>query len=327
MHYIGLDVGYGYTKAMDEKKTICFPSIVSPAMELKFKSWETESVAYPDHLSVTLDGDSFFVGNLALHQGRFAHATLDRVRTQSKEYRILFLTALSLLVQFPDEELSVVTGLPVDDYEDREIIEDQLSGRFEITLGKKEVSFAIHNLTVVPQPCGAYMDLLFRDTLGHVNEWHTQSLIGIVDIGYKTTDFVLVRQNQYVEKLSGSLKKGMSHIYQAAISKLSATYRGNWDLRSAEEVIQKGVIRRLGEQTTVDHTLFEPDLAGLAQEITAWIHQRWSDQMLDGLVCGGGGSVPLKPHLLKAFPKMIFVEDPQTANVRGFYKGAWYFYG
>jgi plasmid segregation protein ParM len=327
MRYVGLDVGYGYTKAMDDKQVICFPSVISPAVELKFKSWEEHPHPYPDHLAITLEGETFFVGNLALHHGRFAYATLNRLRTQTREYRLLFLTALALCVQSPEEELYVVTGLPVDDYEDRDLIEDTLSGRFKLMVGRREASFVIRQLTVVPQPCGAYMDLVFRDTLGHVNEQYTQSLVGVMDIGYKTTDFVLVRENQYVEKLSGSLKKGMSHIYQAAVSKLSAAYRGNWDLRSAEEAIQKGMISRLGEQIMVDPTLFEPDLAGLAQEIAAWIHQRWEDQMLDGLVCGGGGSILLKPHLLKVFPKMTFVESPQTVNVQGFYKGAWYFYG
>jgi plasmid segregation protein ParM len=327
MRYVGLDVGFGYTKAMDGTKAILFPSVISPAVELKFKSLEEHPAPYPDHLMVTLDGEDHFVGNLALHEGRFTYATLDRVRIQTPEYRLLFLTALSLCVQSPGEELSVVTGLPVDDYDDRDLIEETLSGRFQLTVGGQEVSLVIRRLIVVPQPCGAYMDLAFRDTLGHVNEGYSQSLVGIIDIGHKTTDFVLVQQNRYVEKLSGSIKHGMSTVYQAALSKLSAAYRGNWDLHSAEDVIRKGVLCRLGEQIPVDPLLFEPDLAGLAQEMTAWIQQRWRDQPLDGLMCTGGGSLLLKSHLLKAFPGMVFMEDPQQANVRGFYKGAWYFYG
>lgn len=327
MRYVGLDVGFGYTKAMDGTKGILFPSVISPAVDLKFKSLEEHPAPYPDHLTVTLDGEAHFVGNLALQEGRFAYATLDRMRIETQEYRLLFLTALSLCVQFPDEELSVVTGLPVDDYDDRDLIEKTLFGRFHLMVGGQAVSFVIRRSTVVPQPCGAYMDLTFRDTLEHVNEGYSQSLVGIIDIGHKTTDFVLVQQNRYVERLSGSIKHGMSAVYQAAISRLSATYRGNWDLRSAEEVIHKGIICRLGEQIPVDPILFEADMAGLAQEITAWIHQRWRDHPLDGLICTGGGSVPLKAHLLKAFPGMVFMSDPQQANVRGFYKGAWYFYG
>ena len=143
MRRVGLDVGYGYTKAMDHKQVICFPSIISPAVELKFKSWEEHPNPYPDHLAITLEGETFFVGNLAMHQGRFAYATLNRLRTQTREYRLLFLTALSLCVQSPEEELFVVTGLPVDDYEDRDLIEETLSGRFKLMVGRREVSFVI----------------------------------------------------------------------------------------------------------------------------------------------------------------------------------------
>lgn len=163
MRYVGLDVGFGYTKARDGTKVILFPSVISPAVELKFKSLEEHPTPYPDHLTVTLDGEAHFVGNLALQEGRFAYATLDRIRIETQEYRILFLTALALCVQFPEEELSVVTGLPVDDYDDRDLIEESLTGLFHLTIGRQDFSFVIRRITVVPQPCGAYMDLICRD--------------------------------------------------------------------------------------------------------------------------------------------------------------------
>nr|MBI3613957.1 hypothetical protein [Nitrospirota bacterium] len=166
MHSIGLDVGFGYTKAMNGTKTVLFPSIVSPAVEIMFRSGLEDLSSRLDHLRITLDGATFFVGELALRQGRFAYATLDRVRTQSQEYRLLFLTALALLAESSYEECSVVTGLPVDDFGDRQLIEETLSGQFHLTLGKRELTLDIRHLTVVPQPCGAFMDLLFKDTIG-----------------------------------------------------------------------------------------------------------------------------------------------------------------
>jgi len=327
MRYIGLDIGFGYTKARDEEKTIVFPSVISPPVHTSFKSWWQDPSNRLNHLAVTLEEKTYFVGNLALHQGRFAHGTLDRIRTQTREYHLLFLTALSLLVQFPDEELSVVTGLPVDDYEDRDMIEGTLSGRFQITVAEREVSLRIRNLTVIPQPCGAFMDLLFNDIKGDINEEYAQGLIGIIDIGFKTTDFVLVRSGEYIQKFSGSLKHGMSTIYQAAISKFSASYRGNWDLRSVEEAVSEGAICRLGERRAVNYSVLDHDFRGLAEEITSWIRQRWSDQKLDRILCAGGGSLLIKPYLAPTFPNMVFMDDPQKSNVRGFYKGARYYHG
>lgn len=327
MHYIGLDVGFGYTKAMDGSRTIVYPSIISPAVEVAFRSGLENPADRLDHLSVALDGVSYFVGNLALRQGRFTHATLDRIRTQTKEFRLLFLTALALLAQSPNDEISVVTGLPVDDYDDRKLIEESLTGRFEITLGQRNIELTIRNLTVVPQPCGALMDLMFKDTRGKMNNQFSEARVGIIDIGFKTTDFVFVRKGEFIQKLSGSLKKGMSLAYQAAIPKFTARYPGNWDFRQVEAALRKGFVTSLGKRIEIDSDLLTPELAGLAGEISAWIQSRWSGESVDYLVLTGGGSLPLDPHFIKIFPQTIFPDDPQQANVRGFYKGAWYYYG
>lgn len=327
MRYIGLDVGFGYTKAKDGSKAITFPSIVSPAVELAFKSGLEDFSDRMAHLSVTLDGTANFVGDLARRQGRFAHATLDRVRTQSQEFRLLFLTALALLAESPCEEVSVVTGLPVDDYDDRRLIEETLSGRFCFTVAGRDVELAVRNLTVVPQPCGAFMDLLFKDTRGNLDPQFANVQAGIIDIGFKTTDFVLIRKGEFIQKLSGSLKKGMSLVYQAAASNFTGRIPVNWDLHLAEAALREGSITSLGKRFEIDPACILPEVGGLSKEISAWVHSRWSSESVDSLVCSGGGSILLHSHLRKFFPQMIFLDDPQQANVRGFHKGAWYYYG
>lgn len=331
MRCIGIDVGFGYTKATDGMKTVLFPSIISPAEKIGLRPFREErtdrQIDLLDHLSVTLDGETHFVGNLALNQGRFVYATLDRLRTQTPEYKLLFLTALSLFADAPVEPFSVVTGLPVDDFEDRDILEKTFKGKFSISLAGEEVSFIVKELTVIPQGCGAFMDLLFPGIRGEINEIYAEGPVGIVDIGYKTTDFVLMQSAEFAWRFSGSIKHGMSMIYQAAVSKFSDVYRGNFDLKSVEEAMQEGVIHRLGERIAVDPDLLEADCHGLAQEIAAWIHERWREQKLSRIICAGGGSLMLKLFLKKIFPEMVFMEEPNLANVRGFYKGALHYYG
>lgn len=331
MRFIGVDVGFGYTKAMDGIRTIVFPSIISPAVKTGFWPFREErtdrQIDLLDHLSVTLDGETHFIGNLALNQGRFAYATLDRIRTQTPEYKLLFLTALSLFVESPGEPFSVVTGLPVDDFEDRDILERSFKGKFSISLTGEEVSFIVKELTVIPQGCGAFMDLLFPDSREEINEIYAEGPVGIVDIGYKTTDFVLMQSAEFSWRFSGSIKHGMGMIYQAAVSKFSDVYRGNFDLKSVEEAMREGVICWLGERIAVDRDLLDSDCHGLAQEIAAWIHERWREQKLSRILCAGGGSLMLKPFLKKVFPEMVFMEEPHLANVRGFHKGALHYDG
>ncbi len=334
MRYVGLDVGFGYTKAMpvratqgDESSALLFPSMVSPAVDLAFRSGLDQGSDRVDHLAVTFEGASFFVGTLARRQGQFARATLDRVRTQSQEYRVLFLTALALLAESPVEEFAVVTGLPVDDFDDRTLIEDTFSGRFEITVGDRPLDLFVRHLTVVPQPYGALMDLIFKDTLGNVDERYANARVGIVDIGFKTTDFVLMCQGEFVQKNSGSLKTAMSAVYQAAMPKFTSRYPGNWDALGIETAQRDGAIRVMGKRIEFDPALLDAELTGLAGEIVAWIHGRWSSEPVDYLIGSGGGSLLLKPLLLKAFPQMTFVSNPQLANVRGYHKAAWFYHG
>lgn len=334
MRYVGLDVGFGYTKAMpvgsghrDGAGVVLFPSIVSPAVDLAFRSGLDNQSDSLDHLAVTFEGASYFVGTLARRQGQFARATLDRVRTQSQEYRVLFLTALALLTEAPSEEFAVATGLPVDDFDDRTLIEDTLSGRFHVTVSNRPLELLVRHLTVVPQPYGALMDLIFRDTLGNVDERYANARVGIVDIGFKTTDFVLMNQGEFVQKGSGSLKTAMSAVFQAAIPKFTSRYPGNWDALGIETALRDGAIHVLGTRIEFDRTFLDAELAGLTGEIVAWIQGRWSSAPVDYLICSGGGSLILKPFLLKAFPQMTFVSDPQFANVRGYYKGAWFYHG
>ena len=73
MRYIGLDVGFGYTKAMDQTKTILFPSVISQPLASEFKRlWaDLSGTERTNHLAVTLDGENRYVGNLALYQSQY----------------------------------------------------------------------------------------------------------------------------------------------------------------------------------------------------------------------------------------------------------------
>lgn len=290
MHCIGVDVGFGYTKATDGIRTIIFPPVISPAEKIGFRPFREErtdrQIDLLGHLSVTLGGETHFIGNLALNQGRFVYATLDRVRTQTPEFKLLFLTALSLSAESSEEPFSVVTGLPVDDFENRDILEKGFKGKFSISLSGQEVSFIVKDLTVIPQGCGAFMDLLFPGTQGDFNEAYAQGPVGIVDIGYKATDFVLMQSAEFAWRFSGSIKHGMSLIYQATISKFSDAYRGNFDLKSVEEAIPEGIIYWLGERIAIDPSLLDADFNGLAREIASWIRQQWREQKLSRILCG-----------------------------------------
>ena len=63
MKVIGIDVGYGHTKAVIDGKVALFPSLVGPARELSFRIGDRKDIPGED---ITIHGNSFFVGKKAV---------------------------------------------------------------------------------------------------------------------------------------------------------------------------------------------------------------------------------------------------------------------
>src|SRR5688500_2775746 len=63
---IGLDIGYGVTKAVTDKNVVTFPSVAGYAHHIRFRA-DQLSQLYPGEQITDEDGD-WFVGNLALSQ-------------------------------------------------------------------------------------------------------------------------------------------------------------------------------------------------------------------------------------------------------------------
>jgi plasmid segregation protein ParM len=79
MQTIGIDVGFGFTKATDGKQTIVFKSIYGDATEIQF--WvDFQDRNLTEYFHVTMDGKSYFVGDLAEQQSDAVSFTLDQDR-------------------------------------------------------------------------------------------------------------------------------------------------------------------------------------------------------------------------------------------------------
>ncbi len=76
MQVLGIDIGFGFTKATDGKETVIFKSIYGDANEIQF--WADFGDNSPiDHLHVTIDGKSYYIGDLAEQQSGVLNFTLD----------------------------------------------------------------------------------------------------------------------------------------------------------------------------------------------------------------------------------------------------------
>lgn len=69
MRYIGIDVGFGYTKATDGIRNILFPSVISPPVKMGFRPFQGDPSDRHDflinHLSVSW-GERLFSSEVSL---------------------------------------------------------------------------------------------------------------------------------------------------------------------------------------------------------------------------------------------------------------------
>ena len=134
MNVVGIDIGFGFTKGSNGKDTLIFKSIFGEATDIQFREHLLSSASPEEHLHIELEGESFFVGELAdvyandIHAGRpaFIESPLlarryEAVKIHSEHTdfaKIMAMAALSRRVSANDT-INLVTGLPVSFYRRR----------------------------------------------------------------------------------------------------------------------------------------------------------------------------------------------------------------
>ena len=98
---VGIDIGYGYTKAVGRDRQVVFPSVVGKAERVRYESDLRrlgENSGDAEIALITEEGDHF-IGELALLQSRVQWTLLDRSRVEDPSARLLFLAALSEMAE------------------------------------------------------------------------------------------------------------------------------------------------------------------------------------------------------------------------------------
>ena len=116
MQVLGIDIGFGFTKATNGKDTLIFKSIFGEDADIQF--WADFGKDTPtDHIHVTIDGKSYFIGDLAEQQSSVLHFTLDQEKLITDFVKILSLTVAGMflgdqggMINVP---INLVSGLPI----------------------------------------------------------------------------------------------------------------------------------------------------------------------------------------------------------------------
>ena len=317
---LGLDDGYAYTKvALPDGRLIVIPSRARVGCsgvtwihqgQQRIFEYETEGTPYSvgavDGEPTHFEGYPFSGMNRAIVQHALQQAGLG------------------------GRSLHAVSGLPVsafylqDGNQRHKAVarkRESLKQSVQPIDGRLSAGIAFHE--VIPEALASWYDYVIVEQEGGavLDEDRLAVPIAIVDIGGRTTDFVVVKDQGVIHGSSGSLQCGMLDVKQQVANGIQERF----DL----EILGEQLVAQAVENQVVRLHGKDYDIALLVksakQQVVERIHAETRRQLglgveLDRILFVGGGTVALAEDIANWFPNQAIAEHPAFANARGMLK-------
>jgi len=327
---IGIDVGFGFTKATDGKDFLVFKSVYGEAVDLQYKEDLLSSPKNDEHLQIEINDTSYFVGELAERQSSSRSFTLDQNQFVSSSSKILVLAALSRLLHEPEQSIRLVVGLPIGHYRQyKEDLGKMLKGTHAfsaIDAQEKQTDFkvTVTDVRVLPQPIGTVMDRLLGTQGVPKSQRFATDKIGIIDVGFRTTDYTISDKGRYSERGSLTTRNGISKAFSKIGNKLKEACNIDIEIYRLFEAVDTGSIKIRGKAYDLK-PITEKSFKQLATAIAADANTVWADDWdIDAIMITGGGGAVLAPYIESQLEGVVIPIkqdlDYRLHNVRGYYK-------
>lgn len=328
MEIIGIDIGFGFSKAMNKEGNLIFKSILGDASNLQFWPGLTE-VAPAEYFHVMVDGKSYFVGDLAEFHSSVRYFTLDQDKLMTDFVKVLALTAAGHFGS-DKEPLNVVSGLPVVYFkEKKDAFTEILRGKHEIVFMQPDghasaKKIFIDQVRMMPQPIGSALNLVLDDQGKLIDKEMAQKKVGVIDIGFRTTDITILDHLQYIDRGSRTLDTGICKAFSLIANKLRERSNANVELYRMYKAVESGTIRIKGQEYNFSG-IRDQVYGRLAEIIAGEVDRLWAEDWdIDKILFTGGGSKDLVRFLTPLITgNMIPLRssiDTRLNNVQGYLK-------
>lgn len=321
---IGIDIGYGNTKYAStdgngniEKSE--FKSIVAQGESVPIAGCGFATSVE----TVDFDGATYWVGVSAGKHSATQLNTNDKGWIQSVAYKILVKQALLKAIENRDTSgtIEIVTGLPVKYFKTDKDKVAKVIGEVASSIGLK------HRITVIYQPIGTFMNLLLDPKGGVPNEKkkYMSGRIGVLDIGFYTSDLVTIQDRAVVAEMSKSVEGGISGVLDKIrrdIEESDEFDQRPTSLLEVEEAVRSNFkIKVFGEERCM-REVASNRLKNMVAELTSCSHEIWHNGTgLDSLIISGGGGALLEPYW-KLYRHAEVASAANLANAVGYCKYA-----
>ena len=305
MRVLGIDIGFGFTKATNGIDTVIFKSIFGDATDMQF--WmDFSDQGSSDFFHVTIDGKSYFIGDLAEQQSTVTNFTLDQERLITEFVKILALTVAGVFTEKGSEvnvPINIVSGLPIGYFKNNyKRFNEILTGHHKVIYhkhdGGREVrEIYINKVRMLPQPLGSILNVLMDSRGKIVNMDLAKQKIGVVDIGFRTTDFTIMDRLRYIDRGSRTMDTGISKAFTIIANKLREKCGVSVQLYRLYRAAEYGMIKMKGQGFNFAK-IRDQVYAQLANNIANDIDRLWADDWdIDTILLSGGGSLELARYL------------------------------
>jgi plasmid segregation protein ParM len=326
---LGIDIGFGFTKATNGRDFLVFKSVLGEATDIQFQEQVLAGPTGDDHLQVEVDGKSWFVGELAERQSNVRFFTLDQSQFIAQFAKNLALTAAAQLVGgfIP---INLVTGLPIGYYrQHKDELARILQGEHKVALidaaGKRqEKVININKIRVIPQPFGSMFNLMLND-LGDLGDKRlVKEKVGIIDVGFRTSDYTISDKMRYSERGSRTTDSGIARAFNIIATKLREKSGVSVELYRLYDAVDRGSIKIRGKEYDLK-VLTEQVFNQLAGAVAGEVERLWADDWdMDAMVITGGGGAVLAKYLTPLLNGHVLPVDPskdaRLCNVHGYWK-------
>jgi plasmid segregation protein ParM len=317
---VGLDDGYAYTKvALPDGRLIVIPSRGRTGQaavtwihqgQQRIFEYETKDAVYSvgavDGAPTHFEGYPWSGLNRAIAQ----HALQEAGLAGRTVHAVSGLPVSAFYRKSGDRRLETITKK-----------QDSLKQSVRPMSDALPAGIAFHE--VIPEALAAWYDAVIVEKEGkaRLDEKQLSVPVAIVDIGGRTTDYVVVKDQGILHASSGSLQCGMLDVKQRVADGIQARF----DLETlSEQLVAQAVENKVVRLQGKDH-----DVAALVEaakrEVVERIHAETRRQLglgveLDRVLFVGGGSVALAEHIANWFPHQAIAEHPAFSNARGMLK-------
>ena len=317
MKACGLDIGYGYTKAVVTGKRVIFPSLAGSPDRAAFALSESDSTI------VTLGNQTFMVGMEAVERSQFSYRFENRQWYTTPAYMAFAVAAWARLGLSGDVKL--VTGLPLSYYEDKKALQARFEGVHRVQSDNYDVEVCIEGVRVVPQPFGAIFLKAFLPTGEFADPNFLSKKIGVIDVGSNHTNILTALNASDIPGQSTAIDMAVWDLVRAIKNHLR-TLAPEAELRDhiVAEALKEGTFSYFGKNFDLKPIIEKPRQR-LVEQICSTTTQMWgAGADLYAIVISGGGASLVGDDVAAFFSRhqrVIVIKDQYT-NANGFYRFA-----